>query len=90
MDFPKFVEQTLFSLEFVEYASLSSDFSFDAISLIDEVVIDLDEFWILYLVDMRAFPEVERIFLKLFLPELILILLFPFGIVFFLVLAEDF
>ena len=42
--FAQLVEETLLALELVEDASLSCDFTFDAIGLVDEVVIDFYEF----------------------------------------------
>ena len=83
MDLAKLIEEALLSLEFVHGTSLGFDLFLYSICLVDKIVINLDEFRILNLIDMRAFPKIQSILFELLFSHLILKLLLPLGVVFF-------
>lgn len=84
MNLSEFVEEALLPLELVHGTTLGFYLLFDPIGLIDKIIINLNEFRILYLVNMWTLSEIQSRLLELLFSHLILKFLLPLRIVFLL------
>lgn len=84
MNLSEFVEEALLPLELVHGTTLGFYLLFDPIGLIDKIIINLNEFRILYLVNMWTLSEIQSRLLELLFSHLILKFLLPLRIIFLL------